>query len=74
MIDNCLGVSANGLAVTGVGLLSTIVAASAVFGIETVWIVMGLLRVVWNSAIKKMPLKIENIKTWKDCDVSCFIS
>ena len=57
MIDNCLGVTAIGLGTTGVGLLSTIVAA--VIGIETVSIVMGLLRVVGNRAIKKMPLKIE---------------
>ena len=55
MIDNCLGVTAIGL----VGLLSTIVAAPAVIGIETVSIVMGLLWVVGNQAIKKLSLKIE---------------
>ena len=49
-----------GLYITGVGLLSTIVAASAVFGMEAVSIVMGLIRVVGNHAIKKMLLKIEN--------------
>ena len=59
VIDNCLGVTAIGLGITGVGLLSTIVAASAVIEIETVSIVMGLLRVVGNRAIKKMSLKIE---------------
>ena len=59
MIDNCLGVTAIGLGITGVGLLSTIVAASAVIEIEAVSIVMGLLRVVGNQAIKKMLLKIE---------------
>ena len=59
MIDNCLGVPAIGLGITGVGLLSTIVAASAVRGMEAVTIVMGLLRVVRNRAIKKMSLNIE---------------
>ena len=59
MIDNCLGVIAIGLGITGVGLLSTIVAAPAVIGIEAISIVMGLLRVVGNHAIKNMSLKIE---------------
>ena len=59
VIDNCLGVAVIGLGITGVGLLSTIVAAPAVIGIEAVSIVMGLLRVVGNQAIKKMSLKIE---------------
>ena len=59
VIDNCLGVTAIGLGITGDGLLSTIVAASAVIGIEAVSIVMGLLRVAGNQAIKKMSLKIE---------------
>ena len=59
MIDNCLGVTAIGLGITGVDLLSTIVAATAVIGMEAVTIVMGLLRVVGNRAIKKMSLKIE---------------
>ena len=54
MIDNCLCVTAIGLGITGVGLLSTIVAAPVVIGIETVSIVMGLLRVVRNQAIKKV--------------------
>ena len=52
MIDSCLGVTAIGLGITGVRLLSTIVAAPAV-------IVMGLLRVLGNRAIKRMSLKIE---------------
>ena len=72
MIDNCLGVAAIGLGITGVGLLSAIVAAPAVIGIETVSIVMGLLWAVGNQAIKKLSLK--NRKTWKDCDVRCFIA
>ena len=59
MIKNCLGVTAIVLGITGVRLLSTIVAAPAVIGMETVRIVMGLLRVVGNRAIKKMSLKIE---------------
>ena len=60
--DNCLGVSAIGLGITGVGVLSTIVAAPAVIEMEAVSIVMELLRVVGNHAIKKMSLKIEKIK------------
>ena len=59
MIDNCLGVTAIGLGITEVSLLSTIVDAPAVIGMEAVSIVMGLLRVVGNRAIKKMSLKIE---------------
>ena len=59
MIDNCLSVTAIGLVITGFGLLSTIVAAPAVIGIEAITIVMGLLRVVGNRAIKRMSLKIE---------------
>ena len=59
MIDNCLGVTAIRLGITGVGLLSTIVAAQAVIGMEEVIIVMGLLSVVGNQAIKKMFLKTE---------------
>ena len=58
MIDNCLGVTVIELGITGVSLLSTIVAAPAVTGMEAVSIVMGLLRVVGNRAIKKMSLKI----------------
>ena len=53
MIDNCLGVTAIGLGITGVGLLSTIVSAPAVIGMEEVTIVMGLLRVVENRDIKR---------------------
>ena len=52
-------VTAIGLDITGVRLLSTIVAAPAVIGIEGISIVMGLLRVVGNHAIKKISLKIE---------------
>ena len=59
VIDYCLGVTAIGLCITGVGLLSTIVAAPAVIGMEAVSIVMGLIRVVGIHAIKKMSLKIE---------------
>ena len=59
VIDNCLGVIAIGLGITGVSLLSTIVAAPAVIGMEAVSIVIGLLRVVGSRAIKKMSLKIE---------------
>ena len=40
MIDNCLGVTAIGLGITGVSLLSTIVAAPDVIGMEAVSIVM----------------------------------
>ena len=59
VIDNCLGVSAIELGITGVGLLSTIVTVPAVIGMEAVTIVMGLLRVIGNRAIKKMSSKIE---------------
>ena len=59
MIDNCLDVTAIGLGITGVSLLSTIVAAPAVIGMEGVSIVMGLLRVVGNREFKNMSLKIE---------------
>ena len=61
MIDNCLGVTAIGLGITGVGLPSTMVAAPAVIEMKAVTI-FGLLRVVENRAIKKMSLKIENMK------------
>ena len=53
MIDNCLGVTAIGLGVTGVVLLSTIVAAPAVIGMETVTIVMGFRRVVGIEQLKR---------------------
>ena len=36
VIDNCLGVTAIGLCITGVGLLSTIVTAPVVLGMEAV--------------------------------------
>ena len=52
-------VTAIGLGITGISLLSTIVAAPAVIGMKAVSIVMGLLRVVGNRAIKKMSLTIE---------------
>ena len=53
VIDNCLAVTAIGLGITGVGLLSTIVAAPAVIGMESLSIVMGLLPVVGNRATKR---------------------
>ena len=59
MIDNCLGVTAIGLGITGISVLSAIIAALAVKRIEAVSIVMGLLRVVGNQSIKKLSLKIE---------------
>ena len=59
VIDNYLRVAAIGLGITGVSLPSTIVAASAVIGMEALSIVIELLRVVRNRAIKKMSLKIE---------------
>ena len=36
VIDNCLGVTAFGLGITGVGLLSTIVAAPDVIGMKAI--------------------------------------
>ena len=62
MIDNCLGVTTIGLGITEVSPQSTIVAAPAVIGMETVSIVRGLLRVVGNRTIKTMSLKIEKHK------------
>ena len=59
VIDDCLDVTAIGLGITWVLLLTTIVAAPAVVEMEAVTIVMGLLRVAGNRAIKKMSLKIE---------------
>ena len=59
VIDNCSDGTAIGLGITGVGLLSTIVATPAVMGMEAVSIVMGLIRVVGNHVIKTMSLKIE---------------
>ena len=59
MIDNCLGVTAIGLGITGVGLLSTIFAAPAIIGMEAVSMVMGLLRAVACRAIKKISFKIK---------------
>ena len=59
MIDNCLGVTAIGLGITGVGVLSTIIAEAAVIGMEAGSIVMGLLRVAGNRAIKDI---VENKK------------
>ena len=59
LIDNCLGVAAIGLGITGVSLLSTIVAAPAVIRMEAVSIIMGLLWVVGNHANNKLSLKIE---------------
>ena len=53
VIDNYLGVTAIGLGITGVSLLSTIVAAPAVMGMEAVSIVMGLPRVVGNQVMKR---------------------
>ena len=59
LIDNCLGVTAIGLGINGVSLVSTLAAAPAVIGMEAVSIAIGLHRVVDNRAIKKMSLKIE---------------
>ena len=59
VIDNCLDVTAIGLRITGAGLLSTIVAASAVIGVEAVSIAISLLGVAGNQAIKKLSLKLE---------------
>ena len=59
VIDTCLGVTAIGLGITGVSLLSTIVSVPAVIGMEAVSIVMELLRVVGNRATKMLSLKIE---------------
>ena len=44
---------------TGVGLLSKIVAAPAVIGMEAVSTIMGLVRDVGNLAIRKLSLKLD---------------
>ena len=59
VIDNSLGVTAIWLRVTGGSLLSVIVQAPAVIGMEAVSIVIELLRIVGNQAIKEMSMKIE---------------
>ena len=59
MIDNFLGVTAIAVGITGVSLLSTIVAAPAVIGVEAVSIVVGLPRVIGNRATKMLSFKIE---------------
>ena len=51
--------TAIGLGITGVGLLSTIIAEPAVIGIDAISIVMDLLRVVGYHVIKNMSFKIE---------------
>ena len=53
MFDNYFGIIAIGLGITGASFLSTIVAAHTEIGMEAVTIVMGLLRVEGNRAIKK---------------------
>ena len=72
VIDNCLGETAIGVGITGIGLLSTIVAATTVIDIEAVSIVMRLLRVVGNQAIKKLSLKIEKHEMIAMLAVSAF--
>ena len=54
-----MGVTAIWLGIIWVGLLSTIVAAPAVIGMEPLAIVMGLLRVVGNRGNKMLSLKME---------------
>ena len=49
VIDNCLDVATIGLGITGVGLLSTIVAAPAVIGIEAVSNAYGITSSCWKS-------------------------
>ena len=72
VIDNCLRVTAIGFGITGVGLLSTFVAAPAAIGIEAVSIFMGLVLVVENQAIKKLSLKIEKLEKFSMSAVLSF--
>ena len=66
IIHNCFGVTAIGLGINGVGILSTIVTAPAVNGIKAVSIFMEFFWVVGNRAIKKMTLKIKKTtKRWR---------
>ena len=62
VIDNCLSVTAIGLGITGVGLLSAIVATPAVIGMEAVSIVMGLPRVVEMKQFKSFRWTLKNMK------------
>ena len=57
MIDLILGVTMIGLNITGVGLLTTIIAATAMTGIEAVAIIIGLLKVLGKQARNKCSLK-----------------
>ena len=68
VIDNCLGVPAIELGITGFGLLSTIVAAPAVIGMESVSIGMALLRVVGNHANKKLSFCGECFRVMRQCN------
>ena len=55
-IDAILGVAALGLGITGVGLLPTIVAAPVMIGIESVAIVVGIIKVIANHVKKTCSL------------------
>ena len=53
MIDSCLGVTAIGLGITGVSLLSTIIAAPSVIGMEAVSIVMDYFELYEIEQLKR---------------------
>ena len=53
-MDINLGATAIGLGITGVGLLARIVAAPVMIGIESLAIVVGIIKVVGCQAKKKM--------------------
>ena len=72
VIDNSLCVTAIGLGITGVDILSTIVAEPAVIEMKAASIVMCLLRVAGNRTIKKMSFKIAKHEEFAMIAVSAF--
>ena len=71
LIDTILGVAAIGLGIARVGLLSTIVAAPAVIGIEAMAIVVGIIKVMGNQA-KKTNVFGQSRDTRKDQHVGLY--
>ena len=57
-----LGAAAIGLGITGVGLLAAIVAASDIIGIESLAIVVGMIKVVGCQAKNNFSLQAEKHK------------
>ena len=60
-LETALSVTSVGLAATGVGLLSTIIAAPVAIGIGARTIVCGLLRAVKKLAGRRLQVKARNM-------------